>query len=72
MPDPHHPKSPMMEAVDREADRLASVYGGMVPGAALAAAMRNLMADHDRQIAELTTMITDLASAIVKREGGQQ
>lgn len=52
MSDPHHPKSPLMETVDREAERLRSVYG-MVPGAGLAVAMRNLLADLDRRVADL-------------------
>lgn len=66
MPAPHHPKSPLMEKVDAEAELLRDRYGGFVPGAALAATMRNLMADHDRRLIETETCLTDLAAAVVK------
>lgn len=55
-----------MEGVDREAEALAARYGGFVPGAALAATMRNLMADHDRRLAEAEAILTDLAAAVFK------
>ena len=62
MPDPHHPKSPLMEAVDREAELLAQRYGGFVPGAALATAMRNILAAHDREIAQLAASLASAAN----------